>query len=727
MSSFKNHRHHLLALAIASLLPLGTVQACGPGFPHRLLEDRSQTLKELPEGSFEFEIRRISQPIPGLGQAGEATFDRYFEAPDPRDSESRTASEKQQLSPKYFSLVSRLRDLTDARQAEIEGAELPPELRLYTAGAVAFTQYDMALAADYFRRVLALPAAERPLRSTWAAYSLGRALAVLAISAPNSMLDDVAALQRQHDLRQQAQAAFRQARELSIAGLADPLELGIASLGEEARLAMDDGNWDAAIHLYTSQFLHGSSTGYSSLGYVYGRLYQMNDEELRPLLGSPEVQQFVAAKLFSQLYGYSSKTPPPRLLRLLQETSIQPQIADRLAALSYQLGDYAAARRFVEQAGGSGLAWWLRAKLALQDGDKAAATEAYAEAAKAFPMEEDWGTRVRPGYEKLKPRCRVEGEMAILALERGDYLEAFDQLYHSGEIYWQDSAEVAERVLTSNELKDYVDNKVPANGERLSAWDRPPVTALRELLGRRLLREGRYAEAVPYFASAELQEAARQYGAAREQAADAWTAIGRAESYYRAAKLAREQGMELLGYELSPDEAWSGGAFGNEFGKPLQADGLLTAAEAERQNASAAEPNRRYHYRWVAADLASQAADLLPARSQSFAATLCKATGWLINNDYPAARRYYLRYVEQGAYVPWGGAFGSNACQEPDFERASQLLWSEREQAVRQALRPYKYWLPLGLLLIVAAGIYGRQRRRALAIVDKTAEESRNE
>ena len=56
-------------------------------------------------------------------------------------------------------------------------------------------------------------------------------------------------------------------------------------------------------------------------------------------------------------------------------------------------------------------------------------------------------------YETLKPRCRIEGEMAILALERGDYREAFDQLYRSGDIYWQDAAEVAERVLSLDELK----------------------------------------------------------------------------------------------------------------------------------------------------------------------------------------------------------------------------------------------------------------------------------
>src|SRR5690606_6101871 len=109
------------------------------------------------------------------------------------------------------------------------------------------------------------------------------------------------------------------------------------------------------------------------------------------------------------------------------------------------------------------LAWWLRAKLALRDGDKVAAAAAYAKAAQAFPQTESWGDRRTPefDYETLQPKCRVEGESAILALQRGDYLQAFDQLYHSGDIYWLDAATVAERVLTVDELKQYVDTKVP--------------------------------------------------------------------------------------------------------------------------------------------------------------------------------------------------------------------------------------------------------------------------
>ena len=60
------------------------------------------------------------------------------------------------------------------------------------------------------------------------------------------------------------------------------------------------------------------------------------------------------------------------------------------------------------------------------------------------------------------PECRVAGEQAILALNRGDYLQAMDLLYRGKALYWADVADVAERVLTVDELKGFVDKHAPA-------------------------------------------------------------------------------------------------------------------------------------------------------------------------------------------------------------------------------------------------------------------------
>jgi hypothetical protein len=502
--------------------------------------------------------------------------------------------------------------------------------------------------------------------------------------------------------------------------------LRLASLGEQARIAKSQGDWSGAIELYASQLQQGSMGGYSSLKMLAGELARMPEPQLLSLLPELQVQQLLTAYLISHV-GWSYEGPShteQRLVQLLLRSDLANLAnADRLAALSYQAGQYDNATGLLSHAGDSGLAWWLRAKLALRAGDPAAASAAYAKAAKAFPQDEDWGTRrgASGDLEQLKPQCRVEGESALLALNSGDYLAAFTQLYRSGEIYWLDSAVVAERVLSLDQLKAYVDAEVAAppalsQAEIDNYQPRPVAASLRALLGRRLLRAERYDEAPAYFDSPQLQQAARDYGAARRAATQGWDRISRAQALYTAAVLARRQGMELLGYEMSPDFAFVDGSYsldGDSDYAPLgpqPAANFPSAGEAQRQDASQAQPNQRFHYRAVAAELANQAADLLPARSQAFAASLCQASSWLIDTNAAGARHYYQRYIEQGALVPWAANFARD-CPEPDFAGAREHLWQYRTAALREAFTDYR-WAFLAALCLLAAGLYRRIYRR---------------
>jgi len=706
----RNWPRHVLCLSLS--LPLGSALACGPDFPMRLLDNRGQSLAELPEGNFNLEISRLGHAIAGLKNVTAATNipgDGYGDAPD--YTHQRDTAEQAGLTPEQQALVKQLRSLTDARQVEEQGANLPPEHRLYLAGAVAFNAGDHGLAADYFQKVLALPAEQRPLRSTWAAYSLGRALFAMNSEAGATP-----------DLLAQSRKAFEQTRQLSIDGFSDPLELGVASLGEEARVARTAGDWDNAIQLYATQNLHGSAVGYTSLKLLMADLAAMPDEQLAGLLKGKAVQQLVTASLISRL-GWSFGDQPPneqKLIKLLQSsTRGSLDNADRLAAMNYQQGDYASAKAFLEQAGDGGLAWWLRAKLAVRDGDKNAAAAAYAKAAQAFPQNESWGERRTPDwdYETLQPKCRVEGESAILALQRGDYLQAFDQLYRSQGIYWFDAATVAERVLTLDELKQYVDTQVPAPPP-LSQQDRdnyvplPVAASLRNLLGRRLLREERYDEAPAYFDNPDLQAKAKWYGQLREEAESKWWPTSKAFAYYYAATLARYDGMELLGYEMSPDYVTFGGNYSLE-APELKVGPLMTEGEVQRQQATVAQPDERFHYRYVATALASKAADHLPHSSQAFASVLCKASGWGTNLQEQSA--FYRRYVEEGPFVVWAGDFG-HQCQEPDFQNADKRYVTQVTDAMRSTLRPYKKPLQIGAVLAVTAAallLISRRRRKA--------------
>lgn len=703
----RNWPRNLLCLSLS--LPLGSALACGPDFPMRLLDNRGQSLAELPEGNFRFEISRLGHAVAGLKNVTETAYN--MEAPD--YAEQRDKAEQSGLTAEQQARVKQLRSLTDAHEVESQGASLPPELKLYLAGAVAFNAGDHGLAAEYFQKVLALPADQRVLRSTWAAYSLGRAL--FAMSSEADAGPDVLA---------QSAKAFEQARQLSIDGFSDPLELGVASLGEEARVARTAGDWNRAIELYATQNLQGSAVGYTSLKLLVADLAALPEDQLAVLLEGKPVQQLVTASLISRL-GWSFGDQPPnelKLIKLLQNsTRGSLDNADRLAAVNYQQGDYASAKAFLEHAGDGGLAWWLRAKLAVRDGDKNAAAAAYAKAAQAFPQNESWGERRTPDwdFETLQPKCRVEGESAILALQRGDYLQAFDQLYRSKDIYWFDAATVAERVLTVDELKQYVDTQVPAPPP-LTQQDRdnyvqlPVAAKLRNLLGRRLLREERYDEAPAYFENVELQHKATWYGQWRHDAESKWWPTKRAFAYYQAATLARFDGMELLGYEMSPDYAIFGGNYSLE-NSELKVGSLVAEGEVKRQLASAALPDQRYHYRFVATALASRAADNLPHSSAAFAAVLCDAAGW--NSSLEEESAFYQRYVKEGPYVYWAVNFGHH-CPYPDFQNADKRYVTQALDPVRSALRPYKKWLQAGGVVVftaVALVLINRRKRKALA------------
>ncbi|MNK77862.1 hypothetical protein D3C87_974770 [compost metagenome] len=701
----RNWPRHLLCLSLS--LPLGSALACGPDFPMRLLDNRGQSLAELPEGNFSFEISRLGHAIKGLKNvtAGANNADET----DP--VALRDQAEQAGLSAEQQVLVKHLRSLTDARQVETEGAQLPPELRLYLAGAVAFGAGDPALAAGYFKKVLALPAEQRASRSTWAAYSLGRALFAMSVEA------DAAP-----GLLEQSARAFEQARQLSIDGFSDPLELGVASLGEEARVVRTAGDWNRAIELYATQNLHGSAVGYESLKLLMADLMTLPEDQVAKLLKGQPVQQLVTASLISRL-GWSFGDQPPneqKMIKLLQNsTRGSLENADRLAAMNYQQGDYASAKAFLEHAGDGGLAWWLRAKLAVREGDKSAAAAAYAKAAQAFPQNESWGERRTPDfdYETLQPKCRVEGESAILALQRGDYLQAFDQLYRSQSIYWFDAATVAERVLTLEELKHYVDTQVPAPPP-LSQQDRdnyvplPVAASLRNLLGRRLLREGHYEEAPAYFDNVDLQNKAKSYAILRKEADAAWWPTTRAAALFNSAVVARKAGMEILGYEMAPDFATFDGNYVLDSAE-LKVGPLVAADEVKRQQVSAAQPDQRYHYRYVATALASQAADLLPHSSQAFAAVLCQAYGW--NSSLEEQSALYQRYVKEGPYVDWAFNFGSQ-CPYPDFQNADKRYVTQVTDAARSSLRPYKKPLQYGAVIVITAvalWLINRRRRKA--------------
>ncbi len=461
----------------------------------------------------------------------------------------------------------------------------------------------------------------------------------------------------------------------------------------------------------------------------------LDDARLRQAVRLPAVQRLLVAYTLARVDDdvppmAPQATQPNPLLGILvdalQAAGGAPAAADRLAALCYRTGRYDLAATLVGQATGP-LAAWVRAKLALQRGDLAGAAAAYAEAARAFPDAAD------APLDDARRRL-VVGEQGTLTLARGDYVEALVQLYPVADTYWGDVAYIAERVLTTDELKHFVDTSVPpppqavterqGDGEVRNWLVSNPAAQMRDLLARRLVREERYQEALPYFhtpadtafADPDTRAHVAEYAEARRQGATLWWRVERARAWYTAAVLARRFGMEMMGYEAAPDYFAVSGAFDAGLGQLRLGDAFVSTAERSRFAATEPLPDLRFHYRFVAVEHATLAADLLPPRSQAFAAVLCNATSWMFDTTArvdgpdgkgdPAQDRVhdmYGRYLRQGAHMDWAAHFGQ-ACPAPDFDAATRTA---RRQVVRDARTVVHENRPQILLAIGGAVLLG--------------------
>jgi tetratricopeptide (TPR) repeat protein len=731
-----NRRVLVFVLACVSV---SVALACGPEFPWQLLDNRAATLKAAPANSFDFEATRLATPPTDALAAKE--LPSFPPAPAPRSE-----AEMDGLSPEQIVVLEQSRAANDEQDAFAQGADLPMAVRLYIAGAVAFQHHDLERAVSRFDALLQLPEADQRLRATWATYMLGRSYV-------------------QGGDPEKAAEAFQRTRDFARKGFPDPLGLAVASYGEEARLHLQKANSylvedelppdkaaeyaseiATATALYAEQAARGSRIGVNSLRVVAERQLR-TEARLAAVITDPLVQRLLVAYVLARVSDLTvqvqtdnpeeykvEKQLHPLVLTLVdtiaQQGVAHPVGADRLAALAYRSGRYDLAQQLAATASGP-LAAWVKAKLALQQGDVTTAAAFYADAAKAFPTADHETTLDSPNTTLLT------GETGVLALARGEYRAALEYLYPVASTYWGDVAHLAERVLIVDELKRFVDEQVPASaapapppgtgqeeGYRSPAmwlWQPRPAAQLRDLLARRLVRAGRYQEALTYFHAAddpdfadpEISTHVSAYAEALQEAETRWRRIARAQAWYQAAVLARKFGMEMMGYEAAPDFFVVSGIFDFGAGQKTLTGQFITEAEQQRFFTSAAPSEARYHYRYRAIDHINRAADLLPPRSQAFAAVLCQATGWMMGT--PGADKHvhelYRRYVRQGPYVAWAAHFGRR-CPEPDFVAAAHFAYTQPWRDTRRVVRQHKWAAGFGVVALVATILLMLTRRR---------------
>lgn len=682
MSSLKSDR--AIAGFAFLLLAAFPLLACGPNFPNRVLIGGGNAILDAPVANFQFEIQRLQRKS-GAGlmalppkEADSEFYDRgqsQTEQAAIADFEAAlraakiSGARREDLTRDYGRVRAAFRrfnhDLSEARLGRGDARKvepprfdppslpdgLPKEFDLYLRGAIHYYSGELARAVSVWESLLALPMDERTYRSTWAAFMLGKAL------------DDEAP--------DQAAGWFQKVRAFASEGYHDSLGLAASSFGWEALLRLRQKNFGEAVELYFQQSETGDPGALLSLRVACNQAFEAGGDTLEHAARKPLARKVLTAFVVSRGDLYHPVPDSGLVMQWLQAIEraevFDAGECDRLAWAAYQGGDAELAARWLRLADPkSDMSRWLAVKLLLREGKIAEAAHALSDLSRRFaPFYLRDGNAEAPAvpvalreeesswFHADAASSQLYGELGVLRMSLREYTESLGALLAGGQ--WADAAYVAEAVLSPDELKQYVDRDWPLRDKDEEPEAMRAVGGkLRYLLARRLVRVGRWKESRPYFPE-ELRGVLDEYiSAIRGGHDDALSPVERAKRFWKAARLARHSGMELLGTEEAPDWKMHEGNFETMPAAACRAAELAGSAlykgsadELKRAADSRAATEKRFHYRYIAAEHAWSAANLLPDNSEQTAQILCAAGGWLAARDPEAADRFYKALVHR--------------------------------------------------------------------------------
>ena len=673
--------------ALALVVP--PVPACGPWFPSSYLEDGATTMS--PYVDFAFALLDIAAALPPDDvpaapfaaspltalEAGMADLAAVLATPEaaarwPRDRRARWLQDYRTVAPRVHAGHAAPGRLLADWPAELA------EFVLYLEGAADLLAHqDQDIQPAAWQRLLDLPPAQRRHRTTWVRYMQGTRHAKFGRPA-------------------EAAAAYAEVRRLVREGAPDRLGLAYASIRRAYRDASSlHERLVAAPRALARSAACPDLAAYreilADVTHVLDRT-TFDDAVLDPLLADPVAAEVLVAYLANRRADHASEIARHVLARL------PPQPipgAERAAFVAHLQGNEALARQWLEVAPHDGLiALWLVAGFQREAGDYTAAATTYRNWLQQFekrrtefaqnrsplgslfpyavPTRPPAGVSALPLFmdERFQVLRRMDEEVYAqlggTLVYRKDFLQALDCFLRAHS--WVDAAYLAEAVIPLDDLETYVRGQdseavractAEIPGWRLHEIDWPPdplnlarlrqdtpspldplvaqQAYLRYLLGRRLVREGQAARAVPYLPPA-LQPGAVRLARLLRQADDVKRpAEERALACYNAARILRWQGLEISGAELYPDSRYVDGQY--EYGVNPKAseqgvlpvrsyegnlpeDRTLRMESAGTPTAAALRqaeqiflqqpPVLRFHYRLRAAGLMWRCAELTP-------------------------------------------------------------------------------------------------------------------
>ena len=727
---------------------VGGLHATGYFGPDVYLDQGGKNVDGSPEFYWGLEVRRIARefhPTEKLVVSDKPKPKGDEETPDNTRSQDTADADAKDFEAALKEGRIKPPDPAKAKQQQIDACgliggsspllpEFDSEFADYHRGAWAYLNKQWNAARQAWESLLKRPEQDRHYRTVWAAFMLGK------VGLKTGDYENAAQW-------------FQQTRQLAASGFADSLGLAAESYGWEGRSEWKQEHPEKAAPLFLTQLALGDATAVVSLKALipdrdpvegmlnYGpesdERNSWNDQQkqeqeqkeiskLKTAAQDPMLRRLVTVHILATAVSPDYYTEDlkavavnrcARWLKIIKQSNLgRVEDAEYLGWVAYNNGDYKDAAHWLELSkGNTGPGLWLRAKLQRRSGKLADAANSMAQAVEwlknspaytppggvdeawteydFFPEGQHWGW----GQS-------AHGDLGGLRLARGDFVQSLDTLL-KGRL-WSDAAFVAERVLTTNELKQYVDTQPPTEppkqGDDFDA-------KLKYLLGRRLVREDRYAEAGRYLSPPYDKILEKYVKALKDGANEKLSKTERAHAWFTAAWLARYDGMELMGTEMAPDAYAESGQLempdlakqrrsgmyqnvsydkeGNEKKQNLPIVLKASAKEIQRLTANKINPDTRFHYRLVAGALAIKAAALLPNDSEELADVANQAGIWVKDRDEKTGNRYYQIIDQRCAKTNIGRADIAKhwfVDQEGPWSKAEQ----EAYQALHKALEP---------------------------------------
>ena len=463
-----------------------------------------------------------------------------------------------------------------AAQAEARAARGEPPA---TSADVpkAYALYEQSLATDresairLMDELLALPAAERKPLAAIAKYR--RARLTMSLEDWNALSDE-AAKQRLAAIRADLTSVAGHAREGSLdpANISENTTYWLAHtrsmiLPSERLIRMGEADFAGALDTYLRMPRRGHANAVNSSLWLAEKLCR--EGRFETLVGDPDLRMLITLFFLKRRYeiDIDNMEPEERRARGLEwldalaaggiDSSFAPA---HVAMLQYSLDrwvDCAATARLLPPSDPLRRLLLSRCNLRLR-GDLAVSRRLLASAESVDLTKKSADDTIRLAVNDSTLECvidlrdpreihdRVQGELGMVALAEGDFIEAlrlFEESRHLSESFY-----VGECLLELEALKAYVDGRplVRCDPKMDRSYYHEPLMNLRELVGSRLMRAGRLEEALEYV-NPDLRARATSYVLLRRAAARTdLTDRARADAHWRSALLIGEIGETIL-------------------------------------------------------------------------------------------------------------------------------------------------------------------------------------